>query len=82
MEINDKTKTFAQNEELYILTNEEDLTFDNLDILKHKGCMVNIIMKTISPWLPIGVLTKSIPDWVEPDKQLDIDEVKKFQHVG
>lgn len=82
MKLNDKTQTFAQNEELYILTNEKDLTFDNLDILKHKGCLVNVTMKTISPWLPIGVLTKSIPNWVEPDKQLDIGEVKNFTPIG
>lgn len=82
MKITESTKTFAQNENTYILTNEQNLTFDNVDIMKHTGCIVNIERKTISPELPIGVLTKyDAPDWVEPDRQINVEEIKDFKQL-
>lgn len=82
MKITNATKTFAQNGSDYILTNEPNLTFDNLDILKHRGSLVNVEMKTISPELPIGVLTKyDAPDWVAPDRQLKPEELKDFKQL-
>lgn len=73
--------TFAQNENDYIVTNEKSLTFDNLDIKKHKGALVNMDRKTISPYLPIGVLTKATPDWELPDRQLTPEELKDFRQL-
>lgn len=81
MKITKDTLTFAQSENDYILTNEKDLTFDNLNIKKHKGVLVNLDRKTISPYLSIGVLTKMIPDWVKPDRQLTAEELKDFRQL-
>lgn len=81
LKITNDTQTFAQNENDYILTNEKDLTFDNLDIMKHKGIIANVERKTLSPLLPIGVLTKATPDWVTPDRQLTPKELKDFRQL-
>ena len=81
MKITKDTRTFAQNEDDYILTNEKNLTFDNVDIIKHKGSIANVERKTLSPELPIGVLTKYSADWVEPDRQLTPEELKDFKQL-
>lgn len=83
MKISEKTKTFAQSNGLFILTNEENLTFENLDILKHKGWLVNTVTKTISPYLPIGVLTKSpYENWKVPEYSLVIETLKEYKYIG
>ncbi len=82
MRITENTKTFAQNENAYILTNEHGVTLDNVDIIKHKGCIVDMEREIISPELPIGVLTKyDAPDWVEPDRQIKPEEIKDFRQL-
>lgn len=82
MKISEKTKTFAQSDDLFILTNE-DINFDNLDIEKHKGWLVDTTRKTISPYLSIGVLTKSPYEvWRIPDSPLSFETLKEYKYIG
>lgn len=84
--LNSKFRTLARNENVpgqYLIVFDPNVNLDNVDILKDKGCIVDTVNRRISPKLLIGVLTKDGEDsWVEPDKQLDVDEVKSFKHIG
>lgn len=82
-EITPLTFAFAQNEEdTFIITNEQGLTFRNLDIHRDMGAMINTERKTISPKLPIGVLSKYVFPWKKPTKKVDFEEVKKYKQLG
>ena len=58
-EFTQNTRVFAENEsgDSFILTNDPNVTFDNLNI-DDMGCLVNLASEIISPELPILVLTK------------------------
>lgn len=78
MIITEHTKTFAQDGNSYILTNDQNATFENVGTLNPKGCIVNFDEKKISPELPIMVLARFSPDWDVPDRQITPEEVKDF----
>ena len=75
------TRVFAESEdgEVFVLTNNQVVSFDDLQ-MNDKGCLVNIVQKTISPELPIMVLTKH-EYFGEVKTKIDLDEVKKFKHL-
>lgn len=76
--INKKTITFAQNGDMYLLSNRQDITLDNVDIINDKGWLVNMFTECISPYLSISVLTKQDAEWGLPDRQIDVEEIKHF----
>ena len=78
MTITKNTKTYAQDGNSYILTNDQNATFENVAVLNPRGCIVNFDEKTISPELPIAVLARFSPDWNTPDRQITPDEVEGF----
>lgn len=78
MEITKATRTFAQDGNSYILTNDPSVTFGNVEDLTPRGCIVNFDEEKISPELPIAVLGRHSPYWTEPDRQIDPEELKGF----
>lgn len=78
MIITENTKTFAQDGNSYLLTNDQNATFENVVDLTPRGCIVDLDRKTISPELPIMTLTKFSPYWGAPDRQINPEEVKGF----
>lgn len=76
------TRIFAESEdgESFILTNNLFVTFENLD-MQAEGCLVNVIQETISPQLPIMVLTKT-EYFGEVKTKLDLERVKTYRLVG
>ena len=78
MIITEKTRTFAQDGNSYILTNDQTVTFGNVEDLNPRGCIVNLDEKKISPELPIAVLGRHSPYWTLPDRQITPEEVKDF----
>lgn len=84
--LNSEFRTLARNENVpgqYLIVFDLDVNLDNVDILEDEGCIVDTVNRRISPKLLIGILTKDGEDsWVEPDRQLNVDEVKNFTRVG
>lgn len=79
MEITNKTKTYAQDGRSYILTNDPDVTFENMSDGDSQGCIVNFDEKMISPELPIKVLARFSGGWNTPDRQIKPEEIKDFR---
>lgn len=75
------TRIFAESEDgqSFILTNNQVVTFDDLQD-EDKGCLVNIVQKTMSPELPIMVLTKH-EFFGKVKTKIDLEEVKGFNHL-
>lgn len=78
MEITKATRTFAQDGNSYILTNDPNATFGNVEDLTTRGCIVNLDERKISPELPIIVLGSRSPYWTAPDRQIDPAELTGF----
>lgn len=82
MILNSNTHAVAQTEdgEVYIISNNLNVDYDHMDILKDRGCSVNSFTKKISPELPIGVLTK-MENFVKPTIKVDIEELKTYKQL-
>jgi hypothetical protein len=78
MKITSATRTFAQDGNSYILTNDQSVTFGNVEDLTPRGCIVNLDEKKISPELPIAALGRHSPYWTVPDRQIKPEELKDF----
>ena len=78
MEITKDTRTFAQDGNSYILTNNRKATFENIDDKSMRGCLVNFDEKIISPELPLLILTRHSDGWNVPDRQIKPEEIKDF----
>lgn len=81
-EISPMTRVFAENNEgdMFILTNNQVVTFNDLQ-MKDKGCVINVVQETISPELPIMVLTKH-EFFGRVRSKVDLDKVKKYRQIG
>lgn len=79
MEITNTTRTFAQDGNSYILTNDQNVVFGKVEDLTPRGCIVNLDEKSISPELPIAVLGRHSPYWTEPDRQIKPEELIGFR---
>ena len=83
MEITENTRTYAQDgdSELYIITNDPDVTFETVTEFT-KGCIVKTGKKVIGPELPIFALARWSPDWDLPDRQIPPEELKTYTPEG
>ena len=76
------TRIFAENNDgdCFILTNNQVVTFGDLQ-LGDKGVVINTSRKTISPELPIMVLTKH-EFFGRVKTKIDLEEVKLYRQIG
>lgn len=80
-EITPMTRVFAENidGDCFILTNNQVVTFDDLQP-SDKGCHINIVQETISPELPILVLTKH-EYFGKVKTKIDLEKVKNYSQL-
>ena len=84
MEITSKTKTFAQNGQSYLLTNEQNWDYETADHTKIIACKANMRFKTITDCVPLSRFTNHDPYWMIPEKQLtekELEEIKTYKKV-
>lgn len=85
MEISAKTKTFAQDGQCYLLTNEQDWDYETADHTKIMACRIDMRYKEITPCLPLSQFTNHDPYWMIPERQLtseELEEVKNYEKLS
>ena len=80
MEISADTKTFGQQGDSYLLTNEQKWDYETADHSKIMGCKINTRCEIITARVPLSRFTNHDPYWVIPDRQLTPKELEKVKY--
>lgn len=80
LNVTKETKVIAQAGSCYVLTNNQDFDIDNIT-MNDLGCIVDVANKTMSPELPILVLTKCEPFYDVVDVP-DLSDANNFEKIG
>jgi hypothetical protein len=80
MQITNQTRVIAQNDTSFLLTNDNEITYQTFD-RKDMGCIANPKYRFVSPELPLIVLTKE-PGWGPQNDKLNVEEVINYERIG
>jgi|GEM_PF-3236352 len=80
LEISADTKTFAQQGDSYLLTNEQEWDYETADHTKIIACKINTRLETITDCLSLSRFTNHNPYWMIPNRQLTPEELEKVKH--
>lgn len=79
MKVTKDTKIVAKSGECYVLTNNQNFDLNNIT-MDDLGCIVDMENETMSPELPILVLTKAEPYYSTAYKP-DLSKVNEFTRI-
>ena len=80
LEISADTKTFAQQGDSYLLTNEQEWDYETADHTKIIACKIDTRLETITDCLSLSRFTNHNPYWMIPSRQLTPEELEKVKH--